>query len=146
MDVLAGRPAFARLYKRVHRSMSIMSSSQLLHLCSACLVRLTLIVFVMGDWWPYSCSFVGCCLQDLFNIPCSILVLLPLSFFSSRSVSVHVVHPHSRIDMIAAWKKLCFILSVRSDFHKIDILLITVHTFVSRVSMSVSFDETLLPR
>ena len=33
-----------------------------------------LIVFVMGGRWPYSCCFVGCCLQDLFNIARSILV------------------------------------------------------------------------
>ena len=66
-----------------------MSSSLLLMQCPACLVRLTLIVFVMGGRWPYSCCFVGCCLQDLFNVGCSILVLLPSSFFSSRFVSVH---------------------------------------------------------
>ena len=28
----------------------------------------SMIVFVMGGRWPYSCWFVGCCLQDLFNI------------------------------------------------------------------------------
>ena len=32
--------------------------------CPACLVRLTWIVFVMGGKWPYSCCFVGCCLQE----------------------------------------------------------------------------------
>ena len=36
----------------------------------------------------------------------------------------------------AAWKRLRFILSVRSDFHIIDSLLIAVHAFVSLVSMS----------
>ncbi len=30
-------------------------------------------------------------------------------------VSVHVVHPYSSIDTTTAWKKLHFILSVRSD-------------------------------
>ena len=35
---------------------------------SACLVRLTWIVFVMGGRWPYSCCLEGCCRQDLFNI------------------------------------------------------------------------------
>ena len=80
----------------------------LLHQCPACLVRLTWIVFVMGGRWPYSYCFVGFCLQDLFNIARSILVEFPSSFFSSRLVSVHVVHPYSSIDMIAAWKKLCF--------------------------------------
>ena len=32
-----------------------------------CLVCLILIVFVMGDRWPYSRCLVRCCLQDLFN-------------------------------------------------------------------------------
>ena len=48
MYVRAGRPAFARPYVGVHRSTSLMSSSLLLQLCPACLVRLTWIVFVMG--------------------------------------------------------------------------------------------------
>ena len=48
--------------------------------------------------------------------------------------------------MTAAWKKLRFILSVRSHFHMIDILSIAVHAFVSCVSMSFLVDETLLPR
>ena len=51
-----------------------MSSSLLLQQCSTCLVRLTLIVFVMGNRWLYSCCFVGCCCQDLFIIAHSILV------------------------------------------------------------------------
>ena len=65
---------------------------------------------------------------------------------SSRFVSVHVVHPYSSIDVTAAWKKLRFILSVRSDFHIVDSLLIAVHAFVNLVSMSFSVDSTLLPR
>ena len=46
------------------------------------------------------------------------------------------MHPYSIIDTTAAWKKLRFILSVRSDFHMIDSLSIVVHAFVSHVSMS----------
>ena len=42
--------------------------------CPACLVRLAWIVFMMSGRWPYSCCFVGCCLQDLFSIARSILV------------------------------------------------------------------------
>ena len=75
-----------------------MSSSLLLHECPACLVRLTFIVLVMEGRWPYSC-FVGCCLQDLLNFACSILVQLPSSFFSIRLVSVGVVNPYSCIDI-----------------------------------------------
>ena len=68
MYVRAGRPAFTRPYVGIHRSTSLMSSSMLLQQCPACLVRLTWIVFVIGGRWPYSWCFVGCCLQDLFNI------------------------------------------------------------------------------
>ena len=146
MYVRAGRPAFARPCVGIHKSTSLMSSSLLLQQCPACLVRLTWIVFVIGGRWPYSWCLVGCCCQDLFRIARSILVQLPSSFFSSRFVSVHVVHPYSSIDVTAAWKKLRFILSVRSDFDIIDSLLIAVRAFVNLVSMSFSVDSTLLPR
>ena len=145
MYVRAGCPAFARPYVGVHGSTSLMSSFLFLQQCPACLVRLTWIVFVMGGRWSYSYSFVACCLQDLFNIARSTLVWLPSSSFSSRFVSVQVVHHYGSIDTTAAWKKLRFILSVRSDFHMIDNLSIAVHAFVSCISMSFSVDETLLP-
>ena len=58
MYVRAGRPAFARPYAGVHGSTSLMSSSLLLQQCPACLVRLTLIVFVMDGRWPYSWCLV----------------------------------------------------------------------------------------
>ena len=45
--------------------------------------------------------------------------------------------PYSSIDTTAAWKKLWFILSVRSNFHMIDSLSIAVHAFVSRVSILI---------
>ena len=48
MYVRAGRPTFARPCVGVHKSTSLMSSSLLLQQCSACLVRLTWIVFVIG--------------------------------------------------------------------------------------------------
>ena len=118
-----------------------MSSSLLLQQCPACLVHLTWIVFVMGGRWPYSWCLVGCCHQDLFNIAHNILVKLLSSFFSSHFVSIQVVHPYSSINMTVAWKKLLFLLSVRSDFHMIHSLLIAVHAFVSRVLMSFSVDE-----
>ena len=72
--VRVGHPAFVWPYVGVHRSTSLMSSSLLLQQCPACLVRLTCIVFVMGDRWPYSWCLVGYCLQDLFNIALNILV------------------------------------------------------------------------
>ena len=55
------------------------------------------------------------------------------------------MHPYSSIDATAAWKNLRFILSVRSDFYMTDSRSLAVHAFASRVSMSVSVDETLLP-
>ena len=100
----------------------------------------------MGGRWPHSCCFVGCSFQDLFNIACSVLAQLSSSFFSERLVSVHVVHPYSRMDTAAAWKKLRFILSCRLDFHMTDNLLIAVDAFDSGVLMLFSVDETLLPR
>ena len=102
----AGRPALAHSYVGVHRSTSLMSLSLLLQQCPACLARLTWILFVMEGRWLYSWCFVGCCRQDLFNIARNILVQLPSSFFSSRFVNVHVVHPYSSIDTTTAWKKL----------------------------------------
>ena len=53
--------------------MSLMNSSLLLQQFPACLVPITWIAFVMGGRWPHSCYSVGCCLQDLFSIACSIL-------------------------------------------------------------------------
>ena len=73
MYVRAGLLPFARPYVGVHWSTSLMSLSLLLQQCSACLVRLTWMVFVIGGRWPYSWCFVGCCLWD-FNIARSILV------------------------------------------------------------------------
>ena len=71
---------------------------------------------------------------------------LPSSLFSICLVSVRVVHPYSSIDTTTAWKKLHFILSVRSNFHITDNLSIAVLAFASCVLMSISVDETLLPR
>ena len=136
MYVRAGRPAFARPCVGVHKSTSLMSSSLLLQQCPACLVRLTWIVFVIGGRWSYSWCLVGCCRQDLFEIARSILVQLPSSFFSSRFVSVHVVHPYSSIDVTAAWKKLRFILSI--------VLFAQLRSFTHRyVTLTIQFRHTV---
>ena len=72
--------------------------------------------------------------------------LYQASFFLILLVSVQVVHPYCRINETTAWKKSSFILSDRCDFHMTDSLRIAAHTFDSRVPMSFSIDETLLPR
>ena len=100
----------------------------------------------IGDRWPYNCCFMRCCFQDLFNIAHGILVQFLSSFFSIRFVSIHVVHPYSRIDTTTAWKKFRFILSDRSDFHMINSLSIAVHAFARHALMALSVDETLLLR
>ena len=56
------------------------------------------------------------------------------------------MHPYRSIDMTAVLRKLRFILSDWSDFHMTDRLSIAVHAFASRVLMTFSVDETLLPR
>ena len=126
---------------RIHKSTSLMSSSLLLQLCPVCLVRLTWIVFVIGGRWPYSWCLVGCCRQDLFKIARSILVSLPSSVFSSRFVSVHVVHPYSSIDVTAAWKKLRFILSVFKQFSLAWVYSLIVKTvLIQLIQFSISVD------
>ena len=71
----------------------------------------------MGDRWSYSCSLVGCCFQDLFNIACSILEQFPSSFYSICLIKVDVVDPFSTIDTTTASKKLHFILLDKFDFY-----------------------------
>ena len=44
----------------------------------------------IGSTAPKSCSFVVCCLQDLFKTECS--------FFSFVFISVQVVHPYNSTD------------------------------------------------
>ena len=51
--------ALGRPYAGVHWRTSVMSSSLILQQCSACLIRQTLIFFVMGGRWPYRCCFGG---------------------------------------------------------------------------------------
>ena len=106
--VLVDCPTLTCLCERVHRKMLLMSLFLLLQQCPTYLVRLIWMVLEMGGRWLFCCCFVGCCFQDLFNIACRILVQFLSSFFSMHLVSVHVVHPCSRTDMTAAWKKSAF--------------------------------------
>ena len=96
------------------------------------------------DGLLYSCCFVGCCLQDLFSMACSILEQLLSSFFFICLVSIHMVHPYCSIDPTAAWKKLHFILWVRFDFHMTNSLSIAVHhAFVSGLLKYTLFESKL---
>ena len=61
-------------------------------------------------------------------------------------VSIHEVHPYSSMDTATAWKKSCFILSDRSDFHLIDNQSIAFHAFIRHMITSLSVDEMSLPR
>ena len=65
----------------VHKRKLLMNSSLLLQQCPACLVCLIWIVCKIGGSWLYNCCFLGCCLQDLFNIARSIFVQFPSRFF-----------------------------------------------------------------
>ena len=56
------------------------------------------------------------------------------------------MHPYRSMDTATAWKKSCFILLDRSDFHKIDSLSIAFHAFARCISTSLSVDDILLPR
>ena len=100
-------------------------------------------VLEMGGRWLYGYCIVGCCFQDSFRIAFSILVQFLSSFFFTCFVSIHVVHPYSRIDTTAAWKKLFYVSSDRSHFHMIDNLSIAVHAFANCILMSFSVDKTL---
>ena len=117
-----------------------MSLSLFLQHHPTCLVWFIWMVLEIGGRWPYNCCLVGCCFQNLFSIACGILVLFLSSFFSICFINVQVVHSYGRIDTTAAWKKSCFILSDRSDFHMINNQLITVHTFVRCILMPFSYN------
>ena len=99
----------------------------------------------MGGKWPYRCCLIGSCFQDLFKIAPKIYVEFPFSFFSLRFVSVQVVHSYSSTDTDTTWKKSCFILSDRSDFHAPNNLSIAVNAIAMSILTSLSADEILLP-
>ena len=61
-----------------------------------------------------------------------------------RFISIQEVNPYSSIDTVTAWKKSCFILSERSDFHMIDNLLYNV--FPKHILTMLFVDEIFLPR
>ena len=146
MNVFAGRPTLACPCAGFHRRTSLMSSSLLLQMCPACLVRLTRMVLVICGRWSYSCFQAGCCFHVLFRITLSILVQFPSSLFSRRFVRVQVVQPYSSTDTTTAWENFRFNLSARSDFHITDNLFKAAHVFPMHALTSLSVGEILLPR
>ncbi len=50
-----------------------------------------------------------------------------------------MVHPYSSIDTTTAWRKLHFILSVRSDFYMTDTLSIAAHAFAAHAYWCLSW-------
>ena len=86
---------------------------------------------------PYSFNFsiniLGKCIDSSWN-----------GSNSTTTISIHVVHPYSRINTTATWTIFCFTLSDRSDFHMIDIQSIAVYAFARCTFMSFSVKETLL--
>ena len=81
MYVRAGRPAFTWLYAGVHKSTSLMRLPLLLQQCTACLVRLTWIVFVMGEF-IYLNIFLHRILFSRGFPPLLTYTFLPLSILS----------------------------------------------------------------
>ena len=86
-------------------------------------------VYKIGRIWPYSRCFVGCRFHDLFRIARRILVQFPSNFFYIRLIRVEVVQPCSSTDSTTAWKKSHFIISERSDFHRMDNFSRTCYAF-----------------
>ena len=77
------------LFVHVKGSTSLMNLPLIFQQCFASLVRLTWTVFVMGGKWPYSCCFVGYCLQDLQH-SCVVVVKLFLQPFCQRPRSASI--------------------------------------------------------
>ena len=65
-QILAGRLTLARPSVELYKKTSRLSSSLLLQLCPACLVRITWMVLKMTGKWLYSHSFVRSCFKDMF--------------------------------------------------------------------------------
>ena len=114
-----------------------MSWSPLLQRCPLCLFRLTCIVSVMGSRTTATLSGVASRTSSVLRA--AFLCNCCQAIFSVRLVSVHVVHPYTSIDTTAAWEKLRFILSVRTDSHMTGSLSIAVDAFAGHVLMRHRF-------
>ena len=66
------------------------------------------------------------------------------SFSSIHFVCVNVVQRYRSTNSTTDWKIFCFIFSDQSDFHMVDNLSTSFHTFDRRLFMLLSVDEILL--
>ena len=71
---------------------------------AACLVYLTWMVLEMEGKWLYSCCFVECCSNDLFNIACSILIAFSLCVLLASICCIAIcrcLHKHNNTIMMS---------------------------------------------
>ena len=87
---------------------------------------------IRSQCWNYDCclDFRPLCISSTFNFyhqysklheyiyiyNVCVYVCTYICMYLCTYICIHVVHPYSSIDVTAAWKRLRFILSVRSDF------------------------------
>ena len=129
-QVLVEWPTIAHQCAGVHWRISLMSSSLLLQQCLTCIICLIRMVLEIGGRWSYSCCFVGCCFQDLFNRDNSILVQFSSSFFFICFVSIHAMNPYN-------WN--------RSDFYMFNNLMTLIQTIYIYISGDSSLFLLLMP-
>ena len=127
MYVRARRPAFARPCEVVHRSTSLMSSYLLLQQCSACLVRLTLIVFVTD----------GCTVAVLWGAvsrACSILLAAFLCNFRQASSPYVLLAStwciHIAVSILPRLGRNC------SSFYRSGLTVKKIRTFLQTIGVS----------
>ena len=119
--------------------MSLMSSSLLLQLCSACLVHLIWMVLAMGSNWPCNCCFMGYYFQDLFCITflwSSHLIFSLYVLLASMWCICTVV-----LIQLLLGRNLILFYQINQTF-----IWLTVHTFSRHILIFFSVDEMLLLR
>ena len=77
----ADQPTLVYLWVRVHRRISLMSSSRLLQQCQECLVCITWVAYEIEGRWLYSCCFTRCYFHDTRNPAATFLYFFFQVFF-----------------------------------------------------------------
>ena len=75
VSFFAGGPTLICPFVRIHRRKSLMSLSLVSLQYPVCLVNLIWMVCEIRGKWPYSCCYVRCCFQDLFQTAWEVLAL-----------------------------------------------------------------------